>query len=61
MGPHRFRGWGPTPSKTGAKVVHIGPPALEILANIERLPDNPWVIDGKITLPVRATSPAEAS
>jgi hypothetical protein len=37
------------------------PPALEILANIERLPDNPWVIDGKITLPVRATSPAEAS
>ncbi len=34
-------------SKTGAKTVHIGAPALEVLSEIERLPDNPWVITGK--------------
>jgi integrase len=34
-------------SKTGAKVVHVGPPALEVLASIDHLPDNPWVIAGK--------------
>ncbi len=34
-------------SKTGARVVHLGAPALEVLSNIERLPDNPWVITGK--------------
>jgi len=35
-------------SKTGARVVHLGPPALDLLANLERKPDNPWVICGKI-------------
>jgi integrase len=36
-------------SKTGAKVVHLGQPALDVLAAIERCEDNPWVITG--TLP----------
>jgi integrase len=36
-------------SKTGAKVVHLGQPALEVLETIERIEDNPWVITG--TLP----------
>jgi integrase len=36
-------------SKTGAKVVHLGQPALDVLAAIERCKDNPWVITG--TLP----------
>ena len=35
-------------SKTGAKTVHIGAPALEVLAGIERLDGNPWVITGKL-------------
>jgi integrase len=35
-------------SKTGAKIVHVGPPALEVLADIERPFDNPWVITGKL-------------
>ncbi len=49
MGLRGFRTWGLhlPDSKTGAKIVHIGPPALGILANIECLPDNPWVITGK--------------
>ena len=34
-------------SKTGARLVHLGAPALEVLSRIERLPDNPWVICGK--------------
>mgnify|MGYP002526583305 CR=1 FL=1 len=34
-------------SKTGAKTVHIGAPALDVLSKIMRLPDNPWVITGK--------------
>ncbi len=33
-------------SKTGAKVVHLGQPAVEILEGIERVEDNPWVIAG---------------
>ena len=33
-------------SKTGAKTVHIGVPAVEALKQIARLPDNPWVITG---------------
>lgn len=33
-------------SKTGAKVVPLGPPALEILATIPRLEDNPYVCPG---------------
>jgi integrase len=36
-------------SKTGAKVVHLGQPAVEVLAKIERVDGNPWVIVG--TLP----------
>jgi integrase len=34
-------------SKTGARIVHLGAPALEVLSGIERRPDNPWVICGK--------------
>jgi integrase len=35
-------------SKTGAKVVHLNSPALEILNAIERTDGNPWVITGRI-------------
>src|SRR5512134_226945 len=35
-------------SKTGAKVVHIGKPAGEVLRRIPALPRNPWVITGKL-------------
>ena len=34
-------------TKTGARVIHLGAPALEVLFEIERLPDNPWVICGR--------------
>lgn len=34
-------------SKTGAKVLHIGKAALNILGNIQRINDNPYVITGK--------------
>jgi integrase len=34
-------------SKTRAKTVHIGAPAIEVLSKIERLDDNPWIITGK--------------
>jgi site-specific recombinase XerC len=34
-------------SKTGAKVVHIGKPAVDVLRGILPLPGNPWVIAGK--------------
>lgn len=34
-------------SKTGAKTVHIGEAAVEVLKEIPRLRDNPWVIAGK--------------
>ena len=34
-------------TKTGARVIHLGAPALEVLSRIERLPDNPWVICGR--------------
>jgi len=33
-------------SKTGAKVVQLGQPALEVLMTIERVDMNPWVIVG---------------
>jgi integrase len=33
-------------SKTGAKVVHLGKPAVEVLEKIERVDGNPWVIVG---------------
>src|SRR3954469_13683464 len=32
--------------KTGAKVVHLGQPAIELLDKIERVEKNPWVIVG---------------
>ena len=35
-------------SKTGARVVHLGPPALDLLKSLTRQPKNPWVICGKI-------------
>ena len=34
-------------SKTGAKIVHLGEPAVEVLRAIERKKDNPWVIAGR--------------
>jgi integrase len=34
-------------SKNGARIVHFGAPALDVLSRIERLPDNPWIIQGK--------------
>ena len=34
-------------SKTGAEVVYLGQPAVEILRGAPRLPGNPWVIWGK--------------
>jgi integrase len=34
-------------TKTGARIVHLGAPALKVLAAIKRQPDNPWVICGK--------------
>lgn len=33
-------------SKTGAKIVYLSPPALEVLTGIEREDDNPYVIRG---------------
>ena len=35
-------------SKSGNKTVHLGPPALKVLAGIERIEGNPWVIPGKL-------------
>ena len=34
-------------TKTGARIVHLGAPSLDVLSRIERLPDNPWVTCGK--------------
>jgi integrase len=36
-------------SKTGAKVVHLGRPAVDVLEKIQRVDGNPWAIVG--TLP----------
>ena len=36
-------------SKTGERTVHIGAAALECLAGIERIDDNPWVITGQLS------------
>ena len=33
-------------SKTGAKIVHVGHPAVEVLGKIDRVEGNPWVIVG---------------
>ena len=35
-------------SKTGAKVVHLGQPAIDVLEKIGRLEDNAWVIVGAL-------------
>jgi len=35
-------------SKTGAKVIHLSAPALEVLDGIERQDGSPWVITGKV-------------
>ena len=35
-------------SKTGAKVVHLGQPAIERLKATEQITDNPWVITGTL-------------
>ena len=34
-------------TKTGAKTVHLGEPAIEVLRGIDRQHDNPWVITGR--------------
>jgi len=34
-------------SKTGAKVVHIGAPAIEVLSTVKALQDVPWVFPGR--------------
>ena len=34
-------------TKTGAKVVHLGDPAIEVLRGLRRPDDNPWVIAGR--------------
>jgi integrase len=34
-------------SKTGAKIVYLGQPAVEVLRTAPRLPGNPWVIWGR--------------
>ena len=34
-------------SKTGAKIVHVGGPAIEVLRKIDRVDGNPWVIRGQ--------------
>ncbi|MCH9019104.1 MAG: site-specific integrase [Proteobacteria bacterium] len=34
-------------SKTGAKVIHLNAPALEVLNGLERSEHNPWVITGR--------------
>ena len=41
-------------SKTGAKLVHLGQPAAELLEAAERIDENPWVIIG--TLPGKRLS-----
>ena len=33
-------------SKTGAKVVHLGDPAIAVLSGMPRKDDNPWVLPG---------------
>ena len=34
-------------AKTGARVVPLSPPAIELLASLPRVKNNPWVIPGK--------------
>ena len=35
-------------SKTGAKVIHLGQPAIELLTTAERIHNNPWIINGTL-------------
>ena len=35
-------------SKTGAKVIHLNAPAMEVLNGLEREEGNPWVIAGRV-------------
>ena len=41
-------------SKTGAKVVHVGQPVIDLLEGAQRIDSNPWVIIG--TLPCKPLS-----
>ena len=41
-------------SKTGAKVVHVGQPVIDLLEGAQRIDSNPWVIIG--TLPGKPLS-----
>ena len=41
-------------SKTGAKVVHVGQPVIDLLGGAQRIDSNPWVIIG--TLPCKPLS-----
>lgn len=41
-------------SKSGAKVVHLGQPAVDLLRDAQRINENPWVITG--TLPGKRLS-----
>jgi len=34
-------------SKTGARIVHLGGPAIAVLRGMERVEDSPWVIPGQ--------------
>ena len=36
-------------SKTGAKVVHLGQPAIDVLMGIKKVDKNPWVIVGTLS------------
>ena len=36
----------PPASKSGAKVVHLGQPAIDLLRDAHRIAGNPWVIAG---------------
>ena len=33
-------------SKSGARIVHLGDPAIDVARNLERIHDGPWVISG---------------
>ena len=49
-------------SKTGAKVVHLGDPAISVLRGIPRMQDSPWVLPGRQArqahcLPARLLAP----
>ena len=38
-----------TDSKTGAKVVHLGQPAIDVLSGIKKVDKTPWVIVGTLS------------